>query len=77
MSGFKLKRVNFCTNFLLKNFFIDFLKFSEYMHETVIKYPKVRKMSRKMNDIIKKNTNSRIEETLGKSDGIIEEMETN
>ena len=34
-------------------------------------------MSRKMNDIIKKNTNSRIEETLGKSDGIIEEMETN
>ena len=24
------------------------------MHETVIKYPKVRKMSRKMNDIIKK-----------------------
>ena len=24
------------------------------MHETVIKYPKVRKMSGKMNDIIKK-----------------------
>ena len=46
------------------------------MHETVIKYPKVRKMSRKMNDIIKKNTNSSIEETLGRSDGIIEEIET-
>lgn len=24
------------------------------MHETVIKYPKMREMSRKMNDIIKK-----------------------
>ena len=33
-------------------------------------------MSRKMNDIIKKNTNSSIGETLDQSDGIIEEIET-
>lgn len=48
------KKSEFLHKLSIKMLFHLLSKISEYMHETVIKYPKVRKMSRKMNDIIKK-----------------------
>ena len=60
-------------NYELLRDFINFCSLSENNHENTSRFTK--KKDGKVS-FYWKNTNSRIEETLGQSDGIIEEIET-
>ena len=73
MIGFKLKLVKWGRNYGLLRDFINFYSLSENNHENTNWFTK--KKDGKVSFYLK-NTNSRIEETLDQSDGIIEEIET-
>ena len=73
MFGFKLKLVKWGNNYGLLSYFLKFRFLSEDNHESIIEFSN---NEGEKGNFCSKNTNSSIGETLGQSDGIIEEMET-
>ena len=73
MIGFKLKLVKLGRNYGFLSRFINFHFLLENNHESIIQFTN---NEGEKGGFYSKNTNSRIEETLGQSDGIIEEIET-
>ena len=73
MVGFKLKLVKWGNNYGLLSRFINFHFLLENNHESIIQFTN---NEGEKGSFYSKNTNSSIGETIGQSDGIIEEMET-
>ena len=73
MVGFKLKLVKGGNNYRLLSHFLKFCFLSENNHESIIGFAN---NEGEKGSFYSKNTNSSIGETLGRSDGIIEEIET-
>ena len=73
MVGFKLKLVKWGNNYRLLSHFLKFCFLSENNHESANKFAN---NEGEKGSFYSKNTNSSIGETLGRSDGIIEEIET-
>jgi len=73
MIGFKLKLVKWGNNYGLLSSLLKFRFLSENNHESIIGFANNKG---EKGGFYSKNTNSSIGETLGQSDGIIEEMET-
>lgn len=73
MIGFKLKLVKWGNNYRLLSLLLKFRFLSENNRESANKFAN---NEGEKGNFYSKNTNSSIGETLGQSDGIIEEMET-
>lgn len=73
MVSFKLKLVKWGNNYRLLSLLLKFCFLSENNHESIIGFAN---NEGEKGSFYSKNTNSSIGETLGRSDGIIEEIET-
>ena len=73
MIGFKLKLVKLGRNYGLLSCFSNFHFLLENNHESIMQFTN---NEGEKGSFYSKNTNSSIGETLGRSDGIIEEIET-